>query len=249
MREKTVSSTALLVGALALAASAPLAVANGDDDVLFRIQAIDNDTNTLSVFEVNFGQGTQSGNSWFWEYTGEDAFNFGGDTSLGGFSSAAIEVNFDSRGFVSTVNLGFDVFAGAGLTAFSIGSGPLNVASLTSVQGIASASVGVTDVLGGGAELAPDGLGMYRAFTNGTDTFSDLLGSSLVAGEFSSAQDDENFGLAAIGGTVTEIASEWNFTLTAFDTAAGTSTFSVTPAPGAVSLIGFAGLIAARRRR
>ena len=142
-----------------------------------------------------------------------------------------------------------DSMRNAGLTAFSIGSGPLGLAPVNGVQGIASASVGVTDVLGGGAELAPDGAGMYRAFTNGSDTFTNLLGSSLVAGEFSSAQSDDNFGLAAIAGPVSQIAAEWNFTLTAFDTAAGTSTFSITPAPGAVSLLGFAGLVAARRRR
>ncbi len=231
-----------------MAASAPIALA-GENDVLFRIEAFDNTTNTLSVFEVNYADGTQTGNGWSWEWTGGDFMFNGANEDLGGFSGAAIEVNFDSRGFVSTVNLGFDVFAGAGLTAFSIGSGPLNFGSLTGVEGIASASVGVTDVLGGGATLSPDGPGMYRAFTNGANTFTNLLSSSLVAGEFSSAQDADNFGLAAIAGSVTEIASEWNFTLTSFDSAAGTSTFSVTPAPGALSLIGFAGLIAARRRR
>ncbi len=248
MRKNALTRTALIAGALALTASANVALA-GDNDVLFRIESVDNTTNTLSVFEVTFGQGSQSGNSWNWEWDGEDAYMFGADESLGGFSAAAISVNFDSRGFVSTVNLGFDVFAGAGLTAFSIGSGPLAMASTPNAQGIASASVGVTDVLGGGATLAPDGAGMYRAFTNGTNTFSNLLGSTLNAGEFSSAQDDDNFGLAAIAGSISEIAAEWNFTLTAFDTAAGTSTFSVTPAPGALSLLGFAGIVATRRRR
>ncbi|MFI4896854.1 MAG: hypothetical protein ACIARR_03410 [Phycisphaerales bacterium JB059] len=246
MNKKTLSSTALVAAALAMSA-APVALA-GDNDTLFRIESLDASTNTLSVFEVTFGDGVQSGNSWTWEWDG-GTYMFGNDDSLGGFSSAAIEVSFDSRGFVSTVNLGFDVFAGAGLTAFSIGSGPLALAPVNAVQGIASASVGVTDVLGGGAELAPDGAGMYRAFTNGSDTFTNLLGSSLVAGDFSSAQTDDNFGLAAIAGPVSEIAAEWNFTLTAFDTAAGTSTFSITPAPGAVSLLGFAGLVATRRRR
>ena len=242
------SSSALIAGALALTASAPIALA-GDTDTLFRIEAFDNATNTLSVFEVTFGDGVQQGNSWVWEWDGGN-YMFGADESLGGFTAAAIQVDFDSRGFVSTVNLGFDVFAGAANTSFSIGSGPLNFAPINAgVQGIASASVGVTDVLGGGATLSPDGPGMYRAFTNGANTFTTLLGSSLSAAEFSSNQADDSFGLAAIAGSIDEIASEWNFTLTAFDSAAGTSTFSVTPAPGALSMIGLAGLVAARRRR
>lgn len=249
MEFKSISRGVVATAALAFCAGSASA---GVNDVMFRIQAMTDDT--LSVFEVHMSDGTWSddGLTWEWTYDG-DTFNFagGGDDSLGGFDGASLSFELTARGGnIKTVNLGFDVFAGAQNTAFSIGSGPLVFDAFTSgVQGIASASVGVTDILGGGAELAPDGAGMYRAFYNGGTTFSDLLVSSLSAGEFSSAQADDSFGFAAIGGSVSEIAAEWNFTLTAFDSAAGTSTFSVIPAPGSAMLLGLAGLAASRRRR
>ncbi len=240
------------VAALALVAGASTAVA-GDDDVVFRMEAMTD--GSLSVYEVHFGDGTWSddGLRWEWNYSG-DTFFFGGDGSQdmgeGGFDNAGITFDFTSRGGpAQTVNLNFDVFAGGANTAFSIGSGPLNFAQFSSAQGIASASVGVTDVLGGGATLSPNAPGMYRAFYNGGTTFADLLTSSLNAGVFSSAQDDDDFGFAALGGSVDEIAAEWEFTLTAFDSAGGTSTFSVVPAPGSAMLLGLAGLAATRRRR
>jgi len=239
-----------LVATAALASGVTTAVAG--NDVVFRIEALSE--GNLSVYEVHFADGTWSddGLSWEWNYDG-DTFFFGGsgaqDMGLGGFDNAGIAFDFSTRGTAQTVNLNFDVFAGAANTAFSIGSGPLNFTQFSSAQGIASASVGVTDVLGGGATLAPNAPGMYRAFYNGGTTFSDLLTSSLVAGSFSSAQDDETFGFAAIGVPVDEIAAEWSFTLTAFDSAAGTSTFSVVPAPASALLLGLAGLTVTRRRR
>ena len=61
MNKKTLSSTALVAAALALTAAPALA---GDNDTLFRIESLDEATNTLSVFEVTFGDGDQTGNSW-----------------------------------------------------------------------------------------------------------------------------------------------------------------------------------------
>ncbi|MEZ6242951.1 MAG: PEP-CTERM sorting domain-containing protein [Phycisphaerales bacterium] len=241
-----------LVATAVLAAGGTSALA-GQNDVVFRIEALSD--GNLSVYEVHFADGTWSddGLSWEWNYDG-DTFFFGSgaggaDMGLGGFDNASLSLDYSSRATMQTVNLNFDVFAGASNTAFSIGSGPLNFAQFSTAQGIASASVGVTDVLGGGATLAPNAPGMYRAFYNGGTTFADLLASSLVAGQFSSAQADDDFGFAAIGVPVDEIAAEWAFTLTAFDSAAGTSTFSVVPAPGSALLLGLAGLTATRRRR
>ncbi len=240
-----------MVATAALLAGVSTAVAG--EDVVFRMEAVTD--GSLSVYEVHFADGTWSddGLRWEWNYDG-DTFFFGGngadDMGMGGFDNAGIAFDFTTRGGpAQTVNLNFDVFAGGANTAFGIGSGPLNFAQFSSAQGIASASVGVTDILGGGATLAPNAPGMYRAFYNGGTTFSDLLTSSLVAGQFSSAQDDDSFGYAAIGGSVDEIAAEWAFTLTAFDSAAGTSTFSVVPAPGSAMLLAFAGIAVTRRRR
>ena len=87
MNKKTLSSTALVAAALALTAAPALA---GDNDTLFRIESLDEATNTLSVFEVTFGDGDQTGNSWTWEWDG-GTYMFGTDDSLGGLEAPAIE--------------------------------------------------------------------------------------------------------------------------------------------------------------
>ena len=72
-----------------------------------------------------------------------------------------------------------------------------------------------------------------------------LFGSSVGTDNWS--QDTGSFQPTGID--VTSISASWDFTLSAFDSATGTSTFTIVPAPASAALLGLGGLAAARRRR
>jgi len=120
----------------------------------------------------------------------------------------------------------------------------------------------VTDLNGDGATLAAvNGGSIYTALTDVTGITGNiagtlLTGTSVSAGSFLSA----NVGPASFGDPIpnqlygavtTNIAVMLRFTLTAGDSASFTSIFVVepVPAPGAVALLGLAGLAARSRRR
>jgi hypothetical protein len=142
-------------------------------------------------------------------------------------------------------------------TNFSLGSGLVNTGLLLNPEGRTSAGVTLTDTDGNGASLTGNMNGgmMFEAFYDNGAVFSNLLGgfgfgtafdSQAIDGEFPGG--DGNF--AAFAGPVNEIGIGWDFTLSANDSAGGTSVFAVIPAPatGLGFLVG-AGLFSSRRRR
>jgi hypothetical protein len=142
-------------------------------------------------------------------------------------------------------------------TNFSLGSGLVNTGLLLNPEGRTSAGVTLTDTDGNGASLTGNMNGgmMFEAFYDDGAVFSNLLGgfgfgtafgSQAIDGEFPGG--DGNF--AAFAGPVNEIGIAWDFTLSANDSAGGTSVFAVIPAPatGLGFLVG-AGLFSSRRRR
>jgi len=162
--------------------------------------------------------------------------------------------NLRSGGAAQTVNLNFNVQAGFSNTAFAIDATPL-VALFPTATGTASAGLSLTEssnpFSAPGASLSPDGAGIYEAnYNSAGSVFANLFSSplNLAAGGGSASYTDSAAG--PIFGSLADIGASWHFTLTSFDLAAGTSTFTVTPAPGsAVAILGLGGLVATRRRR
>jgi hypothetical protein len=158
-----------------------------------------------------------------------------------------------------TVNLNFAVMAGAVQTEFTISSALLSFNTpISPAEGRASAAISVTDVLGNGANLtgAASNGGSYIAQYNGLvptgTTFAELI-PGLSAPGFGSnavAQDFPGGGaFAPIGAAVSNMSSQFHFTLSAFDQASGTSTFEIVPAPATLALLGIGALLGRRRRR
>jgi hypothetical protein len=113
----------------------------------------------------------------------------------------------------------------------------------------ASAGITLTDRGGGGAAITGlfSGGKTHEARYNSLTVFADLVSSfSIPSG---TSDRDEDSGSVNIGGTVTSVESEFYFKLTGKDAASGTSTFTVTPEPATIALLGLGGLVLLRRKR
>jgi uncharacterized protein (TIGR03382 family) len=160
------------------------------------------------------------------------------------------------------VNANFNVTAGVSNTTFTVNSTFLSFGTINPATALASAAVGVTDSATFGdvgtitlVGLEPGG-NLYTArFNSDSGTFVNLIPGSTVGvapgGSTSFSGNNASFpGYDPLpGGTASDMDSQFKFTLSRFDRATGTSTYEITPAPGAAALIGLAGLFAGRRRR
>lgn len=154
------------------------------------------------------------------------------------------------------VQLGFNVRAGASNTVFSVNSILVTFPTAGNLMAVASAGITVTDFNAFGLPDGSvsftggfDGKSYEARINNNTFTFAELLPSaSFGAGSWTST-DDSGVLAPVIGlSTATSISSHYLFSLSARDRAAGTSTFTIIPAPGAAAL-GLGGLLLATRRR
>ncbi|MFN7019721.1 MAG: MYXO-CTERM sorting domain-containing protein [Phycisphaerales bacterium] len=162
------------------------------------------------------------------------------------------------------VNASFNVAAGFMNTTFTINSAVVSFGDPDITVGRAAAAITFTDSLSFGTpgQIAFAGLlgpGNDHAFTaryNGTTLFND--GVLLPGGIFSVTpgsthviddQSSPGFEFLPLGGTATSINSQFKFSLSAFDRAAGTSTFEVIPTPGSLALLGLGAVVTLRRRR
>lgn len=175
-----------------------------------------------------------------------------------GNGNTIAEVQFGSIMFSTTGNVShsFVVQAGGVDTHFTLSSGIVPMPPVANPLGRASAGVTLTDTNGNGAMLNGHQAGgdLFEAFYDSGQVFADLLNSPFFSTPFgtTTASDEYPAGagnFAAFPGPVSQIGIEWDFTLSANDSAGGTSVFVVipTPAAGATMLVG-AGLIASRRR-
>lgn len=154
------------------------------------------------------------------------------------------------------VTLRFSLDSDDSSTVWTITSTVVNFSALASPWAYASAAITVTSDSDGAVltgQFAQNKA--YEAKYNGTATYADLV-SSISAPADDSVTGRERSpaaGWSTIAGSVSSIQSEFKFTLTAGDSASGTSRFEVVPEPSglmalAVGLVSVGGLLARKRR-
>lgn len=200
-----------------------------------------------------------------------DAGQFGPDGTYQWVLGAPVELRDDNGTLVGmltqgsttiiedpVVSLSFSVTAGAVDTTFQITSALLSFPAMTGSEGRASGQIGATDLGGDGVTLTGQFGGhmlttRYNGLVPGGTTFADLFAGPLASaeafGSVSILEESPATGFTPIPGTVTDISMQYFFTLSAGDTASGTATFVVLPAPGAAAVLGLAGVAGTRRRR
>lgn len=174
-----------------------------------------------------------------------------GDVLLATVRLVELQVNQDP-----SVELNFAVDANAADTLFTITAPTVFFGAAANPQGNAHATLTVTDNDGNGAAATGQfaGAKSYRAIYNGATDWAYLV-DTVTAAAFDSGDGggrrptlptiDE-----MIAATLTSIGAEYQFILSANDSASGTSNFTVTPEPATLALVlGGAALAMVRRRR
>lgn len=237
-------SKSLIVGAAALLALTVPAFA-GTEGYMFALTA--QNAAGAGHFYVTEDMGQWQGDVWRWQLTEPVAI-------IGGTGREVIatlnegEVLFRSD---PVINLGFAVQAGDAQTTFTIQSALLAFPALLNPTGQASAGITLTDFDGTGAVLnglGPAGgayLAQYNGFVPGGTTFAEGI-AQMLADPFDIVDANINTGVQPIVGLVSSMSSQFSFTLSANDLAAGTSTFEIVPEPASLLLIVAAALL--RRR-
>ncbi|MBL8762187.1 MAG: hypothetical protein JNL50_12885 [Phycisphaerae bacterium] len=202
------------------------------------------------TFEVSEEQGSWSGDTWTWRSGSEGiAIKNASGQTLATLSNTTMRYINDP-----VVSLSFSLQAGGSGIVASIASGLLSFPTILA-EGKSSAGVTVTDSDGDGATMTgmAGGGEMYSAHYNGYlgagTMFSSHGGASLVAAAWDSNVASGSLGFLPIG-NVSDMSSQFAFSLTANDQASGTSVWVTQeiPAPGALALLGLAGFAARRRR-
>lgn len=179
---------------------------------------------------------------------------------IGRVTQLSVVNNADNTDTPSTpdalTSIGFTVFAGDADTTFNMTASFINTGSVLDAALRATASVNVTDNTGDGATLTGLGAGgtFFNTAYNGGTTFADVVTGPLVAPAIGSNDSSQDVPAAPgtftpIGVALNNIQAQFNFSLTAGDSAGGTSGFFSIPTPATGSLLALAGLAAARRRR
>lgn len=201
--------------------------------------------NQLPAMTLN-GDWSQFGNRWNWKLTDKLTVR-NPDNSLV-FEVDHLEAWLDSD---PQVLLNFGVTAGAIDTTFTISSATVNFGALLNPSASASAAVTLTDGNGNGATFTGGYAGNTLSYTADTDlgNYAQLV-PNVSAGSFLS-NTSSGWTALPIVGSVTQMSSEFKFTVTKFDSASGTSNFTIVPEPAgllamASGLLGMAGLL--RRR-
>lgn len=229
-------------------------------DVIFAIEA--ESGGSTASFEVPLTSGNINGDTLSWSLSQPQPLEDGKGNVIGVLETASVSYVADP-----IVNLNFLVSSGGGGT-FTVTSANLSFAGIPNAIGRASSAVTVTD-FGGGASITGNFPvdDTYRAFYNdpgmvpATGTTFATLTPGISSSPFSSATSSEGYpdnaggftSMDEIGGTlgtVSSMSSQWKFSVSANDSASGTSTYVIVPEPGSCLLclcgIAFVGFI--RRR-
>jgi hypothetical protein len=225
--------------ALALAASAASAGITGD---AIRINAWgDSGTGTWFLPTSSLVPDTSTGGQR-WQTNRDIVIRDGAGSVLVTFSSLSVTFVEDP-----IITLNFLAVSGGLATNFTISSGVLGFTPGLYSAG-ASASITTTDADGNGAVTTGNfGGNTYQAQCNGT-----VIGTStpgVTVGAFGSVTSSGTIGPANY--FASSMQAKWDFTLSANDSASGTSVYHKTlvPSPSSLAVLGLGGLAAARRRR
>lgn len=211
-----------------------------------------------STFTLGLNDGSWNTDQSVWTYNGVSGQTIQmRDTrpGMGNALVAELDMTFFAVQFVSDpqVNLNFN-------TTNPDANNPLNVTVTSALltfpaisNALATASSGLTLRDRGGVGVGATATGnqpggnTYHSEYNGGTTFANLVPGFSVP-TFTQQTQNGSVGSTPIG-TVSSMQAQWAFTLSPFDAATGTSTYVVTPTPGALALLGLGGLVAGRRRR
>lgn len=198
-------------------------------------------TSRLASITADFGSGTETRD-------GIELLNATGDVVL---SLTDIYAEYESN---PGVVLGFNAVGGAANTVIAVDSAIVNFAPIVA-EGNAQAFVNVVNAAGSpDAVFSPTGTGAHRALADGAN-FASLLTSDTITSTVAAANDATPAfpTFIPVDGTNTtdNIQSQLRFTITQSDVAIVNTFYDLQeiPAPGAVALMGLAGLVAAKRRR
>ena len=119
-----------------------------------------------------------------------------------------------------------------------------------------SAAIGLTTDSGGGSVASLAGTPLWQGLIDGSPVGNDAAlffdPFALVNASIGSSSSNANFGIPVPNAgppVLNNIGIRISFSLTQLDQASITSVFNVVPAPGAIALLGVAGLTVRRRRR
>jgi hypothetical protein len=206
-------------------------------------------TSTKSASQNFAISGEAGGNGLEWDL-GESVDIVDGRRVLGTIESLKIKVWEDPA-----VSLEFYVIAMNANTLFTITAAPVVFPAIDNPQAYATAGLTLTDRNQDGASItgAYAGGKSYEALYNGPNVYADLV-SSFNAGVRQTITQSEGkppVGFDIIAGSITSIQSEFKFTLSANDSASGTSYFEVIPIPepATIAMLGLGSLLLLRKRR
>lgn len=237
----SVAATALTAAAT-VTTSAQADLTNTLSDVVFTVEVSSSlgsgvleVTQSMGIFNADFTQ-------FMWMLPGQVAI-MDGPTVIATLTGGNVFYDGDPA-----IAMGFSIAAGNADTSVSISSGTLGV-GLSDPAAIASAGLTLTDGDSNGSALTGQqaGGGSYRASYNGsTTTFLEAVGALATGSGGTDSADDSAAG--GIAGLVTDMNSSFSFMLSANDQASGTSSYSIVPAPAALTVLA-GGLVLGRRRR
>jgi hypothetical protein len=160
----------------------------------------------------------------------------------------------------SLISLNVTVVAGATDTTFQVNSALFDL--VPNIFNAARATAGISLTDNGGAAgvqfngAGPGGSGFLGTFNGqapgGTPAamlFVGAYGTLDPGGSFGANQATVGFPAYIPIAVANDMSSQWHFVVSATDQAAVTSGYFIIPSPGALSLLGLAGLVAIRRSR
>lgn len=152
------------------------------------------------------------------------------------------------------IDIDFGVQAGSSNTTFELLSPTLSFGPLTNARGLVSAGLVGTDQNTNGIAISPMGGNgfAFNAMFNGAAVFRsyfDHVMSNVASGSVGEAGNMNPEGVFQPMGTVSNMMSMYQFNVSAGDTAGGTTTYSVAPAPTSIMIVGLSGVVIGRRRR